>query len=292
MKRIFFIILIVFFLPLLAFTEEEGEFKEEEVDDADILAVLEEINEKLERLPDRFQKRKHDDPFKGVGGSLFYPTRIFFDMDDLNSYINRVGGYEDFKKVLVPFKDGWGGTFRLSFNKNWQIGTEVYFYGLSSNGLMNSTADPGVVDNDGDGKDDFYSYAEYNLGVINLIGQGKVELVKERLFFFGGIKAGFGKQTIDFTRNPSENNFGGNLSAFFGDASWKQFIMPVGGFVGLQFYLGTEKRFSIGLDTGFEYYIPITDWKPGTGVHKDFPAPPDDFNPMNMYIALGGRLHY
>jgi hypothetical protein len=259
-------------------------------EDSEMLEVLEEINEKLDKLlPD--YERDDFKPYEGGGGGPFLPVMIMFGMGKMNDYLSSIGDFEDYSTLLYPFTNGGGGTCRYSFNKHFQIGMEVYGYGISQYGFLKGGVE--IVDPiPSDGFDDYYSYADYGFFVFAFLAQYKVELVKDFVYFNMGGKLGIGGENFTVTRN-SRQVTAGAIQALIENTGWSRTLLSTGPYIGMQLDLDKEKHvFKMGLDVGFNYNIPLNTWTPGAGVHKDEAAPPKTFNAMNLWINFGPQFHF
>ena len=81
-------------------------------DDSEMLEVLEEINEKLEKLLPDHEK----DDFimdEGGGGGPFLPVMIMLGMGKMNDYLTSRGDFEDYSLLLYPFTNGFSSGYYL-----------------------------------------------------------------------------------------------------------------------------------------------------------------------------------
>ena len=280
------------------FAQEDGGEDEEQVSAAEIVTILEEINQKLER----FDGKKWDGedkraPDEGFGGGSYWPVRIFFGMDTMNTYVQGLGSYAPFPKVSIPFRDGGGGTWRISFNKYFQIGWNYWGGGYSSLGQQNHQ-DPATspnaanitVDEDGDGLDDYYSYASYDYFYWSFLAMGKIP-VHKLINIVAGAQAGIGGEAFDIYRNE-RSVVESALTILNGDSNWSRMLFVPGGWVGVQFNMDKKNIFKLGLDVGFEYPIPLETWQPGPGTHTEEPVPPEDFSAFNLNVGLNMQFHF
>jgi hypothetical protein len=261
-------------------------------EDSEMLEVLEEINEKLDKLiPD--YEREDLKPYEGGGGGPFLPVMILFDMDTMNDYLDSIGDFENYSTLFYPFTNGGGGTCRYSFNKHVQIGMECYGYGISKYGFLNDSGVE-IVDDDGDNFDDYYSYVDYGFFVFAFLAQYKIELVKDLFFFYVGGKLGIGSEHFTVSRNRRQvSNLAATIQAAIENTGWSRTLLSTGPYVGMQFDLDKEDHvFKLGLDVGFNYKIPLNTWSPGAGVHQDEANPPKTFNAMNLWISFGPQFNF
>ena len=277
------------------FAQDESGDSEEEMSAAEIVTILEEINQKLERFDGKkWQDEDKRAPDEGFGGGSYWPVRIFFGMDTMNTYVQGLGSYTAFPKVSIPFRDGGGGTWRISFNKNFQIGINYWGGGYSSLGQQShqTAADLAnvTIDEDGDGLDDYYSYASYNYFFWSFLFMGKIH-VHEMVSIVAGAHAGLGQEFFDIARN--ERNFlQTTLSILNGDPNWSRMLFVPGGWVGVQLNPDKKNFFKIGLDVGFDYQVPLEKWQPGAGTHTLESAPPEDFSAFNLNVGLNMQFHF
>lgn len=277
--------------------------QEEKRDDGtqlgDVVVQLEEINKKLDAIWGDEWKTREGAPDKGFGGAPFFAIRYFPLMGLMNGYIGSLGNFtstEPLHAWMFPFVDGGGGTWRMVASKNFQVGMDYFGYGQSRLGYMNHQSDPmmanSTVDENGDGLDDYYSYASYGYFMWTFLGQGKVELVPELFYATFGGKFGFGSEDVYIAAN-SRNVLETALGIYPNATSWSRPLFMVGGYAGLQVRLdGKRNVVKLGLSTGFDYHIPMDDWMPEAGVHRTDAAPPAAFNSMNWWISFGPEFHF
>ena len=174
---------------------------EDEVSTVDILAVLEEINEKLER---EAPVSSRSAPDSGFGGGPFWPLRYLPGVADLNAYFEQLGSYEAMSEFFIPLKDGGGGTWRWSVDGSLQFGMEYAGFGQDVLGFARHAVDPlgprDTVDEDGDGYDDYHSYAGYGQRYFAGIAQYKWALAPS-LYLQTGIRAGLGFESLRYGMN-------------------------------------------------------------------------------------------
>lgn len=277
----------------------EGE-NAEEVSFAELATILEEINHKMGVLTG--ERRRKDDgpaPDEGFGGGSYWPVRIYFGMDTMNSYVQSLGTYEPFPMISVPFADGGGGTWRISFNKYFQIGANFWGGGFSSLGqqyhqdpVTSPTLANITVDEDGDGLDDYYSYASYSYFYWSFLAMGKLPLHRRINLVFGG-QIGIGEELFGISRNQRKSSLlGGALGVMHGDSDWSRMLFIPGAWTGIQLNVDKKNIFKLGLDVGFDYPVPMQSWMPESGVHTEESAPPESFNSMNLNIGLNMQFHF
>jgi hypothetical protein len=275
----------------------EGSSDQEAVTDADVVAVLEDINQKLERIAPAMRDRERKGQF---GGGPYFTTRFFLDMPTLNDYSTDLGDYGEFSRVAAPFVNGGGGTWRFGTKGAWQWGLDYWGLGFSEKGFRNhqeGAEEPNVtIDENDDGLDDFYSYAGWGLSVFGPLVQYKNSFA-EMFFFTAGGKAGFGSEGFSISQNQRTvlrdfaESFG--LAAQATEYSWERPLFMTGAYVGLQWKpKGEEGIFGMALNAGFDYFVPMSDWQPAVGVHRTDEAPPEDYNPMSAYVMVGPTFNY
>jgi hypothetical protein len=299
MKRLLFVLLVLALAGLPALTQDQGEGEEsgESVSDADVVAVLEEINEKLDRIAPGARRKDGKVEF---GGGPYFRTRYLFDMDTMNDYLGNLGSYDDFSPVIAPFSNGGGGTWRWTVGDNWQFGMDYWGFGHSELGFRNhqgpdsgNTANNAndTIDENGDGLDDYYSYANYGLGMFSGLAAYKKPLGKQ-FFATGTVNLGIGSES--FSISESERSV--IKSAFRIDSSefaWHRSLFMIGARLGGQWKPGgADSVFGMAVVGGFDYFVPMNDWQPEAGVHRTDEAPSDDFNPMNAYLIVGPTFNY
>ena len=303
MKRIIVFAMVVL-ISGIAFGETENE---------KILEVLEEINEKLERVVpdddwDGWDDEDEDgDNGKGFGGGPFMAFRWLIDMQDLNDYlkdIGQFGGDKLFSPILYPFVDGGGGTWRVSLSERLQFGISYFGYGQNTWGYLNHTEDSqksdDTIDENGDGYDDYVSYVEWGFGGANFIMEYKLPISPKSVYLELGGTFGMGSEGLTVDRSPRQvSSVIDDLMAvqiLTGRSDWSRMYFSVGGFTGLQFsFPKTKGVVSFALEAGFDYHIPMEaggKWTPGVGVHRKEKSPPVDFNSMNVWFHLGPQFNY
>ena len=109
-----------------------GAIADDEVSTVDVLAVLEEINQKLDR--DR-PVASTGAPDAGFGGGPVMSLRYLPGIADLNGYFQTLGSYGAMSEFFFPFKDGGAGTWRWSVDGSLQIGAEYGGFGQDVPGV-------------------------------------------------------------------------------------------------------------------------------------------------------------
>lgn len=305
MKRIV-LVLIALALVVLPVTAQDDDGSEEDVGNTDVVAVLEEINEKLDRVAPAARERSE----VKFGGSPYFAGRYLLDMQKMSDYVDGLGDYgitesgqdpEGFSDFMLPFVNGGGGTWRWTGPNNFSVGLEYYGYGQSLLGQRNHLPDSGdtaerantTIDEDGDGLDDYYTYAGYGYNSFNFLARYAFS-VGENLFVGIGGKAGMGGDSFGISQNErSVIDTALNRSVQSDIIAWSRSLLSVGGFGGVQWKPeGRDGVFGLILDAGFDYHQPLSDWAPATGVHVGEAAPPDDFTPMNAWVTIGPSFNY
>ena len=287
-------------------------FGQNEPGNEEILDVLEEINEKLERLaPDEDQEWGEWDEGqgsgRGFGGGPFLAVRWIVEMDELNGYLKDIGSFHEdrlFRAFLFPFVDGGGGTWRVSLSDRMQFGIASYGYGQETWGYLNHTEDTkgadNTVDEDGDGYDDYVSYVEWGFGGANFLLEYRMPLSPQSIYLEIGGVFGMGGEGLTIERSPRQvSSIMENLLAvqvLTGQSDWSRMYFTVGGFTGLQIaFPKTKGIVKLGLEAGIDYHIPMDSggkWTPGVGIHRKEKAPPADFNSMNVWFHIGPQFNY
>ena len=267
--------------------------EEDEVSTADVLEVLEEINQKL----DRDKKVASDGaPDYGFGGGPFLPFRYLPGIADLNAYFKRLGTYAPMNQFFFPFKDGGGGTYRWSLNGNLQLGLEHGGFSQDVLGFAKHVADPlgprDTVDVDGDGYDDYHSYAGYGQHYFAGIFQYKLPLAPELVYLETGIKSGFSFESLRYGMDRRQV-LTETLGITSGRNSWRRTSLIGGVYAGLQIRLdGDRNFFKLGIEAGVDGHYALGGWAPATGVHKRILKPPDTMHGHNFWVAIGPQFHY
>lgn len=229
------------------------------------------------------------------GGSPYFTVRFLPGVDALDDYLASVGDYEALGSLLYPFVDGGGGTWRLRLSRTLQMGIDYYGAGYTSLGFLTHETDPeaanDTVDEDGDGLDDYYSYASYGFSFVAGLLATEVPLGSRSLAATFTGRAGLGSEGFSIERNPRTVLETG-LEIVAGSSDWTRRLALFGGSVGIAWRPNPRGPFSLGLDVGFDYYLPMGDWRPAPGVHRATVAPPADFNAMNAWLFVGPRFNY
>ncbi len=288
-----------FFLAALFLTGTGFVFSREQngdIDSSEIVTILEEINEKLEKMQPR--KELRDDwkaPDKGFGGTMYFPVRINFDIQKMNDYVAGLGSYDPFPIVFIPLVDSGGGTWRISFSKYFQIGINYWGGGFSHLGQQNHQTDTNLanitIDENGDGLDDYYTYASYGYFYWSFLGMGKLPVAKILNLVLGG-QIGLGSESFGIDRNERTAFPLAGLGISSGSSDWERRFMVAGGWLGVQLNLDKRNIVKLGLDVGFDYFVPFYNWKPSPGIHVQESSPPNDFNAMNLWISVGPQFHF
>lgn len=304
MKRILLLLLIVL-VGGFAVADEHGEdaerMEDEDVILADVVEQLENINDRLSRITgeddEEYEMRAPD---VGGGGSQFYPFRYFLEMGTLNSYLAGVGaftrddGTAGYSEFMFPMLDSGGGTWRWSFSRNFQVGFDFWSGGYTNLGQLThqtaANAANDTVDEDGDGLDDYYSYANWGLGMGSLVVAGKLEPVEDVLFLTGAARVGMAGESFTVERSRRDV-LETTVAIVTGDVEWSRSLLQLGGALGVQIALDDANVVRLGIEGGFDYFVPIGDWKPSAGVHTATTTPPD-WNPMNAWVRIGPHFRY
>lgn len=266
---------------------------EDEVSTVDVLAVLEEINQKLDH--DR-SLRSDGAPDSGFGGGPSMPVRYLPGIADLNAYFKQLGSYAPMNLFFFPFKDGGAGTWRWSLDRSLQIGMEYGGFGQDVLGFATHASDPlgprDTVDADGDGYDDYHSYAGYGQHYFAGIFQYKLPIAPRLLYLQTGIKTGLAFESLRYGMDRRQV-LTETLGITSGRNAWKRTSLLGGVYAGLQIRLdGDLNVFKLGIEAGVTGHYAINSWAPATGVHKGTPAPPDAMQAHNFWLAIGPQFHY
>ena len=271
--------------------DEDGAAEGDEVSTADVLEVLEEINRKLDH-DERMSDRASD---KGFGGGPFFPLRYMPGAAGLNDYFKKLGQYAAMSEFFIPFVNGGGGTWRWSVDGSLQFGMEYSGLGQEAGGYAWHDDDPNgpgdTVDADGDGKDDYYSYVGYAQRYFAGIAQYKWKLAPS-VYLQTGIKTGLGWEALRYGLNRRQV-LSEALGVDSGANSWSRTSLLGSAYAGLQIALdGDRNVVKLALEVGADGHYPISEWRPGSGVHKGVPAPPATLQAHNFWVALGPQFHY
>jgi hypothetical protein len=292
----------------------------EEMSNEEIVEQLARINEKLDRVIPS-ESEKDDDDGAAFGGGPFYATRYLLEIDELNTYLDARGDYDDFKPFFIPFADGGGGTWRLTLQNGLQFGAEFWGYGQSRLGLR-THQDPAVnddlandtIDEDGDGFDDYYTYAEYGIGLASATVGYKLGFGDAPLAGLLTLRGGFGGDTFAITQNK-RNVITAALQIDTPTVLWQRSLAGVGGSLALQlnppdFSAEMESDMDedgddrdrhrvtgLLIEFGFDYFFSLAGrsnevWEPTLGVHHLDPVPPTDYNPMNAWVNIVPTFNY
>ena len=286
MRRVLLAAAVGTTLVMAAVADDDG------VSTVDILAVLEEINEKLDREAPVSSRRAPD---SGFGGGPFWPLRYLPGVADLNAYFEQLGSYEAMSEFFIPLKDGGGGTWRWSVDGSLQFGMEYAGFGQDVLGFARHAVDPlgprDTVDEDGDGYDDYHSYAGYGQRYFAGIAQYKWALAPS-LYLQTGIRAGLGFESLRYGMNRRQV-LTDRLGITAGANSWTRTSLLGGAYAGLQIGLdGDRNVLKLGIEAGVNGHYALEEWRPETGVHKRIPVPPADVQAHNFWVWIGPQFHY
>ena len=215
---------------------------------------------------------------------------------DLNGYFQTLGSYGAMSEFFFPFKDGGAGTWRWSVDGSLQIGAEYGGFGQDVPGFAKHTKDPlgprDTVDEDGDGYDDYYSYAGYGQGYFVGIVQYKWPIASELVYLQAGVKTGLAFESVRYGMDRRQV-LTETLGITSGSNAWHRTSLIGGAYAGLQIRLdGDLNVFKLGIEAGVNGHYAIGEWAPATGVHKRTPAPPDTMQAHNFWFAIGPQFHY
>ena len=269
------------------------EASDDEVSTADVLEVLEEINRKLDR-----DGRKHSGgaPDSGFGGGPHLPFRYLLGVADLNAYVKQLGSYDPMSHFFFPFVNGGGVTLRWSLDRNLQFGMEYGKFGQEVRGFAKHSTDAAgprdTVDANGDGYDDYYSYAGYGQHYLAGIFQYKWEIAPDLLYVAAGVKTGLAFERLRYGMDRRQV-LTDTLGVTAGGNSWKRTSLLGSAYAGLQIGLdGGRNVFKLGVDAGVTGHYALSAWAPATGVHRRTPAPPNAWQAHNFWVAVGPQFHY
>lgn len=228
----------------------------------------------------------------GFGGGPFWPLRYVPAVADLNGYFKDLGSYPAMSEFFIPLLHGGGGTLRYSVNGNLQFGMEWAGFGQEVGGFAkHGTGLRGTVDADGDGYDDYRSYAGYRQFYGAGIAQYKWALAPS-FFLQTGIKTGLGSEKVHYGMYRREG-FTDVIGITSGANSWTRTSLLGSVYAGLQVALdGDRNVIKLGLEAGVDGHHPLTEWQAGTGVHKDMPTPPATMRAHNFWVTIGPQFHY
>lgn len=263
----------------------------DEVSTVDVLAVLEEINRKLDR-----PMRSGGAPDSGFGGGPMMPFRYLLGTADLNAYFEQLGSYAPLNPFFFPFVNGGAGTWRWSFDESLQAGLEYGGFGQDVRGFAAHRSDPqgprDTVDTDGDGYDDYYSYAGYGQHYFAGIVQYKWPIAPRLLYLAAGIKTGLAFERLRYGMDRRQV-LTDTLGITSGGNSWRRTSLLGGAYAGLQIRLdGDLNVFKLGIEAGVTGHYGLGAWAPATGVHRGTPAPPDTMQAHHFWLSIGPQFHY
>ena len=299
MRRLLLLLIAGAVLAAAAAADEHEDEADEgdAVSTVDVLAVLEEINQKLDHAKPISTDRASD---AGFGGGPFLPVRYLPGVAGLNDYFKQLGSYPALSALFIPLKNGGGGTWRWSVNGNLQFGMEYSGFGQEVIGrARHAPAALGprdTVDADGDGLDDYYSDVKYGQHYFAGIAQYKWALAPS-VYLQTGIKTGLGWEALRYHLNRRSVLTGEShhwtLGIDSGANSWSRTTLVGSAYAGIQIALdGDRNVFKLGLEVGADGHLPVSEWRPGTGVHQGVPAPPASLQAHNFWVAIGPQFHY
>ena len=299
-QRIAIAVAVGVLLSAGAFAEDDDRKKDELY-----AATVEKVGE--ERAKEMFEIMMDEDiygrrgPFDKpglFGGGPLLTFRYLTSMQQLNDYLSVLGNYEAMSPLFAPMVDGGGGTWRMTISDSFQVGFEYLGFGQKTLGFavhQNPITDPELpnetVDEDGDGFDDYYSYAGYGQWTGAALAQLMLP-VSELITLKAGVKAGVGYEGFGILINEREV-LSTTIGVVAGNYAWDRFMLVAGAYAGLQVNLtGKKGFFRIGLEAGFDGHWGITEWMPATGVHRLTTAPPEDFQSHNVWVWIGPQFSY
>ena len=257
---------------------------------ADVVKALERIEAQLDK--EGRVRWRGDMSDVAFGGGPLYPVRYFLNKEELQKYFDLGGNYESVPQVLFPFVNGGGGTWRWTFNNNLSIGLMYYGFGFATLGFLKHDTDPNgpnvTVDENGDGWDDYFSFAEYGITVFSFPISYRVPFEGVPLGVFAGAQLGLGVESAGFTRSP-RNVLAATLGIQLDALSWRRMVVASGVWAGLEIGKGVVK---LALEGGLDYYIPLGEWTPASGMHRLDAKPTKDINPVNAWFTIGPHFNY
>ena len=270
-----------------------GEAPDDAVSTADVLEVLEEINRKLDR--DK-RMRSGGAPDSGFGGGPLLPFRYLLGVADLNAYLKQLGSYDPMSEFYFPFVNGGAGTLRWSLDRNLQFGMEYGKFGQEVRGFAKHSTDAAgprdTVDANGDGYDDYYSYAGYGQHYFAGIFQYKWEAAPDLLYLTAGVKTGLAIERLQYDVNRRQV-LTDTLGVTAGGSSWNRTSLLGSAYAGLQIGLdGGRNVLKLGIEAGVTGHYALQAWAPATGVHRRTPAPPNTWQGHNVWVSIGPQFHY
>lgn len=265
---------------LPAATEAQGQ-----ADLADVVMQLQRVNEQLAKAFPEKRVQQNVREYPKSGGAFYTPYRNFLTMGTLNTWLAGQGNFAPLNANWFPFVNGWGGAWRWSMSKNFQIGLGGWGGGVSSLGQRNATTH-GSIDEDSDGLDDYYSYAGYSLSFCDFEFYYRLPIGSKMAFISGAI-VGLGSESMVISRNDrtfvNNSGFGGLIN----DSNWTRFLFDLGLRASFQWQpFEGAKWFRFAINTGFNYPVAPGPWRPGAGVHVSDVAPPESWIPMNYWASF------
>lgn len=259
--------------------------------------TLADVVKALERIESRLEKEARIRMWEGremwdFGGGPIYPFRVLLDKDKFQSFFEEGGYYEDAPMLLFPFLNGGGGTWRITYDKRLSLGFMFYGFGFSGLGFLKHDTDPNgpnaTVDENNDGRDDYYSYSGYGLNAFTFVVSYRIPFEGTPLGLFAGLQAGLGSESIGFSRSP-RNVLSTTLGIQIDQLNWRRMLFATGGWAGLEIGQGIVK---LALEGGFDYYVPLGDWMPESGMHRLDVKPSKDINPYSVWFSIGPHFNY
>lgn len=272
---------------LPAATEAQGQ-----ADLADVVLQLQRVNEQLAKAFPEKSVQQNVREYPKFGGGFYMPYRNFLSMGTLNTWLAGQGNFAPLSANWFPFANGWGGSWRWSFSKNFQMGFGTWGGGVSSLGQRDATAH-GSIDEDADGLDDYYSYASYGLSFFDFEFFYRLPIGSKMAFIPGAI-LGLGSESMGISRNDRTfvNNSSG-LGGIIADSSWTRFLFDLGLRASFQWQpFEGAKWFRFAINTGFNYPVAPGTWRPGAGVHVSDVAPPESWVPMHYWASFSFDFNF
>ena len=263
------------------------------VSTAEVLEVLEEINLKLDHGK---RMRSGGAPDSGIGGGPHLPFRYLLGTADLNAYVKQLGSYDAMSEFFFPFVNGGAGTLRWSLDRNLQLGMEYGKFSQEVRGFAKHSTDAAgprdTVDANGDGYDDYYSYAGYVQRYFAGVFQYKWEAAPDLLYVTAGVKTGLAFERLRYGMNRRQV-LTDTLGAAAGGSAWKRTSLLGSAYAGLQIGLdGGLNVFKLGIEAGVTGHYALAAWAPAIGVHRGAPAPPNTWQAHNVWVSIGPQFHY
>lgn len=262
-------------------------------------ATLADVVKALERIEAQIAEERALWKGEGVmdfGGGPLFPTRILVWKEEFQKYFEAGGSYEEAPRVLFPFANGGGGTWRFTFNQRLSVGLSYYGFGFSCLGFLHHSTDPqgpnATIDENGDGLDDYYSYAGYGLGMFSFVIAYRLPLTEDpaTAAVFGGMQLGIGSESIGFSRYQRTSNVLANtLGIGLANLDWSRPLVGMGAWAGVD--VGS-RRVKLAVEGGVDYYLPLGGWLPASGMHRTDVKPASTVNALNFWFAIGPHFNY